>query len=205
MTRRSPRICSSSALLAAYGSFLVADLAHTSGIIASVIAGIVVGTLGRREGLSSRASETIDDVWEFLAFVLTGAAFLAIGVAIPLDTLFMAVGPIAWGVAAVLLGRALVVYGLLGGVSRLGQRLRRGRWLPLGWLHVMNWTGLRGAVAVALALSIPQDTPDRAQLQGIVFGIVLFTLVAQGSTIEPLMRRAGVRAEESEPSPTEPV
>jgi CPA1 family monovalent cation:H+ antiporter len=179
-------------LLAAYGTYLVADLLHQSGIIASVVAGIVVGTYGRREGLSPRAQEAIDVVWEFLAYVLTGAAFLLVGIAIPLGSLAAAAVWIAWGVAAVFIGRAIVVYGMLGGVSRLEGRIRRVPALPLSWLHVMNWTGLRGAVATALALSIPPGTPDRELLQGIAFGIVLFTLLVQGTTAGRVIRWAGV-------------
>jgi CPA1 family monovalent cation:H+ antiporter len=183
-------------VLAAYGTYLVADLLHASGIIASVVAGIVLGTYGRREGLSRRAEEAIDVVWEFLAFILTGAAFLLIGFAIPLDTLAAAAVSIAWGVVAVLTGRAIVVYGLLGGAARLDHRIRHVPPLPLSWLHVMNWTGLRGAVATALALSIPEGTPDRELLRGIVFGIVLFTLIVQGTTAERVLRRAGVHGDE---------
>lgn len=183
-------------VLAAYGTYLVADLLHASGIIASVVAGIVLGTYGRREGLSRRAQEAIDVVWEFLAFVLTGAAFLLIGIAIPLGTLAGAAVAIAWGVLAVLVGRAIVVYGLLGGAARLERRTREVTSLPLSWLHVMNWTGLRGAVATALALSIPEETPDRELLQGIVFGIVLFTLIFQGTTAEWVLRRVGAHEDE---------
>ncbi len=185
--------------LAAYGTYLVADLFHESGIIASVVAGIVLGTFVRREGLSRRSEEAIDVVWEFLAFVLTGAAFLLIGLAIPMDALASAAVPIAWGVAAVLVGRAIVVYGLLGGAARLEQRAGIGPALPLSWLHVMNWTGLRGAVATVLALSIPVGTPDRGLLQGTVFGIVLFTLIVQGTTAERVVGWAGVDRTEPEP------
>lgn len=179
-------------LLAAYGTYLVADLVHGSGIIASVTAGIVLGTYGRREGLSPRAEEAVDVVWEFLAFILSGAAFLLIGIAIPLDALVRAAASIGWAVGAVLVGRALVVYGLLGGAARLEQRIARAPSLPLGWLHVMNWTGLRGAVATALALSIPVETAGRELLQGIVFGVVLFTLVVQGTTATRVLRWAKV-------------
>lgn len=186
-------------VLAAYGTYLVADLLHGSGIIASVVAGIVLGTYGRREGLSRRAEEAIDVVWEFLAFILTGAAFLLIGIAIPLDTLAAAAVSIAWGVVAVLIGRAIVVYGLLGGAARLDHRIRHVPSLPLSWLHVMNWTGLRGAVATALALSIPEGTPDRELLQGIAFGVVL-TLIVQGTTADRVLRWAGVRGDEEPPS-----
>jgi CPA1 family monovalent cation:H+ antiporter len=184
-------------LLAAYGTYLVADLVHASGIIASVVAGIVLGTVAGREGLSRRSQEAVDTVWEFLAFVLTGAAFLLIGLAIPLAALVSAAIPIAWGVAAVLVGRAVVVYGLLGGVAQVERRIGLGQALPLSWLHVLNWTGLRGAVATALALSIPVDTPDRELLQGVVFGIVLFTLIVQGMTAERVVRWAGVHGAEA--------
>jgi CPA1 family monovalent cation:H+ antiporter len=180
-------------LLAAYGTFVLADLLHQSGIISVVVAGIVTGTYGRRVGFSARARDAIDTVWEFLAFVLTAIAFLLIGLAIPLRELGDAAPLIAWGVVAVLAGRALVVYGLLGGSSRLAHRLGLGPWVPLSWLHVMNWTGLRGAVAMALALSLPTDIPDRTLLQGTTFGIVLFTVVVQGTTAELVMRAAGVK------------
>jgi len=93
-------------------------------------------------------------------------AFLLIGIAIPLPTLGAAAVSIFWGVVAVLLGRAIVIYGLLGGAARLERRFGLDPLLPVAWLHVMNWTGLRGAVAAALALSIPVGTPDRELLQG---------------------------------------
>lgn len=185
-------------LLAAYGSYVLADLAHESGIIASVVAGVVLGTYGRRTGISARGQEAIDEVWEFLAFVLAAVAFLLIGVAIPLDTLVAAAVPIAVGVVAVLAGRAAVVYGLLGGASVVVHRLRGGPSLPRSWLHVLNWAGLRGAIATALALSLPTDVPDRALVQGTVFGIVLFTLIVQGITAERVVRWAGLRGEDDE-------
>jgi CPA1 family monovalent cation:H+ antiporter len=182
-------------LLAAYGTYVLADLVHQSGIISVVMAGIVTGTYGRRIGFSPRAREAIDTVWEFLAFVLTAVAFLLIGLAIPLRTLADAAIPIAFGVVAVLVGRALVVYVLLGGSSRIAHRLGLAPRMPISWLHVMNWTGLRGAVAMALALSLPGDVPDRALLQGTTFGIVLFTVLVQGTTAERVMRWAGPTSE----------
>jgi CPA1 family monovalent cation:H+ antiporter len=176
----------------AYGTYVAADLLHLSGIIATVTAGIVLGSFGRRYGLSNRAIETIDDVWEFLAFLLTGLVFLLIGLAMTIDRLVAAAVPIAWAVAAITAGRAIVVYGLLGGAFVAGERLGLGPRLPLGWLHVIFWGGLRGAVAVALALSLPADFPQRELLQGLTFGVVLFTLVVQGTTAPRLLRLAGV-------------
>jgi CPA1 family monovalent cation:H+ antiporter len=181
-------------LFLAYGAYVAADLLHLSGIIATVTAGIVVGSFGRRYGLSQRARETIDDVWEFIAFLLTGLVFLLIGLAITIDHLVAAAVPIAWAVVAITVGRAIVVYGLLGGSFMVGERLGLGARLPLGWLHVIFWGGLRGAVAVALALSLPADLPQRDLLQGLTFGVVLFTLLVQGTTASRLLHLARVAA-----------
>ena len=179
-------------LLAAYGTYVVADIVHQSGIIAVVVAGIVIGTFRHETLFTARAREAIDIVWEFLAFALTGVAFLLIGIAISLDVLPDAAIYIAWGVAAVLVGRAIVIYGLLGGSSAIAHRLGLSPAIPVAWLHVINWTGLRGAVAMALVLSLPSDLPDRALLQGTTFGIVLFTVLVQGTTAARVIRMTGV-------------
>jgi CPA1 family monovalent cation:H+ antiporter len=179
-------------LVAAYGTYVAADVVHQSGIIAVVVAGIVIGTYRHETLFTARAREAIDTVWEFLAFVLTGIAFLLIGIAISLESLANALTYIAWGVIAVLVGRALATYGLLGGSSALGHRLGLGPRIPLSWLHVINWTGLRGAVAMALALSLPSDIENRALLQGTIFGIVLFTVLVQGTTAARVVRWAGI-------------
>ncbi len=179
-------------LLAAYGTYVAAGAVHQSGIIAVVVAGIVIGTYQHETLFTERARDAIDTVWEFLAFVLTGVAFLLIGIAISLDLLEDAALYIGWGVVAVLVGRALVIYGLLGGSSRIGHLLGKAPRIPTSWLHVINWTGLRGAVAMALALSLPSDVPDRQLLQGTIFGIVLFTVLVQGTTAERVVRWAGV-------------
>jgi CPA1 family monovalent cation:H+ antiporter len=168
--------------LAAYGTYVVASVVHQSGIIAVVVAAIVIGNYQHQTLFSVRAREAIDTVWEFLAFVLTAVAFLLIGIAISLDLLADAALYIAWGVVAVLVGRAIVIYVLLGGSSRIGQVFGLAPQIPLSWLHVINWTGLRGAVAMALALSLPTDVPNRELLQGTTFGIVLFTVLVQGTT-----------------------
>lgn len=179
-------------LVAAYGSYTAASLVHQSGLLAVVVAGIVIGTYRHETLFTARGREAIDTVWGFLAFALTGAAFLLIGITITLDLLANAAIYIAWGVVAVIVGRGLVIYGLLGGSSWAGHRLGLVPRLPVSWLHVVNWTGLRGAVAVALALSLPEAVPNRLTLQGTIFGIVLFTVLVQGTTASWVMRRAGV-------------
>ena len=177
-------------LVLAYGTYVVADALHESGIIATVTAGIVLGNVGRRFGMSETTRQAIDSVWEFLAFVLTAVVFLLVGLAITLESLRDAIGPILWAILAVLIGRALVVYVLLNGASRLAFFGGIAPRLPTSWLNVLWWSGLRGAVAIAMALSLPLDFPDRALLQEITFGVVLFTLFVQGTTIEILIARA---------------
>jgi CPA1 family monovalent cation:H+ antiporter len=178
-------------LAAAYGAYLVADLLHESGIIATVVAGMVLGTYGRRIGMSENTQEAIETVWEFIAFLLTALAFLLVGLVITIPQLIEAAVPIAWAVVAILAARALVVYVLVGGTARLiSDRFHPA--IPVSWLHVMFWAGLRGAVAVAMALSLPADFPQRTLLQEITFGVVLFTLLIQGTTTELVIRKAGV-------------
>jgi CPA1 family monovalent cation:H+ antiporter len=181
-------------IAAAYGTYLLADGLEQSGIIATVVAGVVIGTHGRRVGLSPRALEALDVVWELIAFLLTAFAFLLVGLAITPGDLVNGASEILWGLVAVIVARIVVVYGLLGGIaSVIGERAHWPK-PPIGWLHVMFWAGLRGAVAVAMALSLPADFPERALLQQITFGVVLFTLFVQGTTAELVVARAGVRA-----------
>jgi NhaP-type Na+/H+ or K+/H+ antiporter len=94
----------------------------------------------------------------------------------------------------VIAGRIVVIYGLLGPASLIRARLSRGRPIPAAWLHVMMLAGLRGAVASAMALSLPADFPQRSLLVAVTFGVVLFTLVIQGGTAEWVVKRLGVGA-----------
>jgi CPA1 family monovalent cation:H+ antiporter len=197
----------------AYGTYLAADAFHLSGVIATAVAGIVLGTYGRKNGLSPRTEEALDTVWEFVAFLATAFVFLVVGFAISIRALADVASPIAWAFAATLAGRAVIVYGLLG-VWRLVQRRtpspkparkRKGHQaagrdgtaghneaaIPLDWLHVVFWSGLRGAVSTALALSLPLDFPNRSALQGITFGVVLVTLLLQATTAELVVARWG--------------
>ena len=167
----------------AYGSYMLADVFHLSGVIATVTAAIVLGNVGPGRAMTATGADAIDTVWEFFAYLLTAVVFLLVGLAIPPVRLLDSLAPIAWAIAAILVGRAVVVYGLLGGASRLARGPGLAEAVPTAWLHVLFWAGLRGAVAVAMALSLPADIPQRALLQEITFGVVLFTLLVQGTTV----------------------
>jgi monovalent cation:H+ antiporter, CPA1 family len=192
----------------AYGTYLAADALHQSGVIATSMAGIVLGNYGRRLGLSQRTEEALDTVWEFVAFLATAFVFLLVGFAISLRSLADVAVPIGWAVVATVAGRGVIVYGFLGPLRLLRRRRSKGRYevrrpeisddrgrdegdLPVGWLHVIYWSGLRGAVSTALALSLPADLPNRSMLQGITFGVVLFTLLVQATTAEFVIERWG--------------
>lgn len=174
----------------AYGSYLLADQLHLSGVIATVTAAIVLGNVRPARAKARAGTDAIDTVWEFIAYLLSAVVFLLVGLAIPPARLLDSIGPIGWGIVAILIGRALVVYLLLGGASRLTHRPGIAERVPKGWLHVLFWAGLRGAVAVAMALSLPADIPQRELLQEITFGVVLFTLLVQGTTIGWVIDRA---------------
>jgi monovalent cation:H+ antiporter, CPA1 family len=198
-------------VVVAYGTYLAADALHQSGVIATAVAGIVLGNYGRRRGLSPKTEEALDTVWEFVAFLATAFVFLVVGFSISVHSLVSVAVPIAWAIAATLVGRAVIVYGLLGG-WRLARRALWARTtrrvgakrprritkasvdeaaIPFDWLHVIFWSGLRGAVSTALALSLPTDFPHRTELQAITFGVVLFTLVVQATTAEVVVGRWG--------------
>jgi CPA1 family monovalent cation:H+ antiporter len=188
-------------IAAAYGTYLLADGLGQSGIIATVVAGVVIGTHGRAVGLSPRALEALDVVWELIAFLLTAFAFLLVGLAISVSDLINGADAILWGVIGVIVARVVVVYGLVGGSARvIGERAHWPK-PPIAWLHVMFWAGLRGAVAVAMALSLPADFPQRALLQEVTFGVVLFTLFVQGTTAELVVAKTGARTPAGEPRP----
>ncbi|NTU78013.1 MAG: Na+/H+ antiporter, partial [Chloroflexales bacterium] len=176
----------------AFGAYLMAERLHLSGVLAVVVAGIVCGSLGLK-GMSPTTRIVLFTFWEYAAFIANSLIFLLIGLAINLPDLLAQIGPIAVAVTAVLVSRALVVYGL----TWLSNR-RRGR-VPLRYQHVQFWGGLRGAISLALALSLPASFADRDLVLVMTFGVVLFTLLVQGTTMHRLLKHLGlVEREEAE-------
>ena len=178
--------------VAAYGSFLLAEHFHLSGVLACVSAGLVMGNLGLlreddQSSLSARARTFVVEFWEFAAFIANSLVFLLIGLragAIP----FAGIGLTTLVIAnlLVLLGRALTVYPLCLGFA--GSRWR----IPMARQHVLWWGGLRGALALALALSLPESLPYRDEIVIAAFGVVTFSVIVQGVTMPILLRWLGV-------------
>jgi CPA1 family monovalent cation:H+ antiporter len=172
----------------AYGSFLAAERLHLSGVMATLLAAMTLSRLGRTRGwvFTGGSAELLDDLWAFLAFVANTALFLLIGFAAPGAGLLTYPGFVGAGIAAALVGRAAVAYGLGTLLGPLG--------FHLSWpeRHVVFWGGLRGAVSLAAALSLPTEFPYRQQLLAMTYGVVLFTVLAQGLTIGSLVKRLGL-------------
>lgn len=170
----------------AFGAYLVAERFHVSGVLAVVAAGIITGNIGLK-GMSPTTRIVLFNFWEFLAFVVNSLVFLLIGLDVNLREIGANIVPISIALGAVLLSRVLVVYGLTA-LANLGLRNK----VSLAYRHVLFWGGLRGAISLALALSLPLALADRDLLRVMTFGVVLFTLLAQGTTMQFLMKRLGI-------------
>lgn len=176
----------------AFGSFVVAEQLHLSGILAVVAAGIFVGNIGS-QNTSPTTQIALNNFWEFLAFTANSIVFLLIGLQTHIDDMVQIAAKIGVAIVAVLVSRAIVVYGL----TALNNRFNRTGRIPIHFRHVMFWGGLRGAISLALAVKLA-ESPNifgRSVTNDIVlmtFGVVLFTLLAQATTLTSLLRRLGL-------------
>ena len=168
--------------IAAYGGYLLGEYVHVSGLLTVVGAGLVLGNFGRPRGMSMKTQTAVSLFWDYVAFVLNSVIFLLIGISVPLTTLLDQGWVVLGAAGVVLLARAATVYGVLGLLRPLGHRIN------LRWQHLIVWSGLRGAIAVALLLSLTQAGPEFDRVRALVYGVVLISIVFQGLTIGPLTR-----------------
>ena len=170
----------------AYGSYLLADQLHLSGVLAVVAAGLVAGSLGP-QGMSPTTRIVLFNFWEYVTFLVNSLVFLLIGLEVDIFALFDNWQTILWAIAAVLIARVIVVYGLNWITARFADPISS------RWQHVQVWGGLRGALSLALALSLPMSFgDDRFLLRTMAFGVALFTLLVQATTMRPLIRKLGI-------------
>ncbi|GAB4524328.1 MAG: Na+/H+ antiporter [Anaerolineales bacterium] len=161
----------------AFGAYLLGEMFHVSGVLAVVAAGLVNGNVGPR-GMSATTRVVVANFWEYAAFIANSLIFLFIGLTINVSLLLENWQAILLAIVATLAARAIGVYAF----SFLGD-------LPWNWRHVLYWGGLRGAISLALALSLPvlPGLPQE-RLQAMAFGVVLFTLLVQGFSMERVTR-----------------
>lgn len=171
----------------AYLSFLIAEeLLHVSGVMATVAAGLTLGTWGRIR-ISASVRVYLEHFWELMAFIANALLFLLVGMKVELGALLGAWDLLIWVILAMMLARAAIMFSLIPMVGRLPGSS------PIGmpYKFVMFWGGLRGAIALAIVLSLPEFEHSDLFL-ALVMGAVLFTLLVQGLSIEPLMHRLGL-------------
>ena len=171
----------------AYASFLIAEqVFHVSGVVAVVAAGLTLGSWGRIK-ISPSVRQYIDHFWEYMAFVATALIFLMVGMRVNLEELIASSNVLPWVILGMLLSRAIVIYGMIP----LSNRLPGTEPTSRAYQTVMYWGGLRGAIALAIVLSIPAFEYSELFI-ALVMGAVLFTLLVQGLSIEWLVARLGL-------------
>jgi CPA1 family monovalent cation:H+ antiporter len=169
----------------AYSSYLLAHHFHVSGVIATVVAGLIVGNLGTK-GMSPRTRVALWSFWEYASFVINSILFLLIGMEVRVADLLREWHAMALAIGAVLLGRVIAVYGLTGLTNLFSQKI------SLRWQHVLVWGGLHGALSLALALSLGPGLGDRERVLTFTFGVVAFSMILQGLSIKSFIRWLGI-------------
>ncbi len=184
-----PLIETTITIIAAYGVYLLADTLHASGILALILAALIFGSYGRHIGMSEQTREAVDTFWRIIAFVANALLFLLVGAELNPVKFFSSNSPwsllLTAGVAvvAVLLARLVMVLML-----RTISHLMRGP-LLFSWRFVIFWSGLRGALSLALVLALPLEVPARDTLIISTYAVVLFTLLVQGFSLRLIIRR----------------
>jgi len=175
-------------LVVAYASFILAEhTLHVSGVMAAASAAVAMGVFGVTR-MSRKATVAMGENWEMIALVCNSLLFLMVGMSVDPRGLVAHGHEILIGILLVLAARAATVYSLVPATTRL-FRLPK---ITLGERHIMWWGGLKGGLAIAIVLSIPDSLPQKPLLINVTLGVVLFTLLVNAPTIRPLMSRIGL-------------
>jgi len=164
------------------GCYALADAIHTSGPIAIVVAGLLIGNHGRAFAMSDNTRERLDDFWELMDEILNAILFMMIG----LEVLIMPfTAPLFFAGLAAILITLFARWVSAGGAVLFMSMFRT---FSPGAVKILTWGGLRGGISVALALSIP-DVPARSTIITITYIIVVFSIIVQGMTLGRLARK----------------
>jgi CPA1 family monovalent cation:H+ antiporter len=172
-------------VVTAYGAYLLAETLHCSGIFAAIAAGVALRAYGQPR--DPDVDRDVGQFWAVAAFIANSLVFLLMGLRIELPRIIHEPALVVATLVLLLLSRLVLSYGALPLVRIAGERL--------AWRHVVAASGLRGALSIALAVSLPADVPMRPQIVDAVFGAVCITLVAQGIAIGPLVARLRLSAQ----------
>ena len=174
-------------LVLAYVSFTVAEhFLHVSGVMAVVGAALCLGVYGVTR-IPHHISSVLRETWEFIAFICNSLLFLLVGLSVDLTSLAEHLPHIVIAIILVLLARLPAVYAMLPATLKAFS-------LPMvrqGDKHIMWWGGLKGGLAIAIVLAIPEDLPGRQLLLDMTLGVVVFTLLVNAPTIRPLIHKLG--------------
>ena len=173
-------------LVTAYGSFLAAEHLHVSGVLATLTAGLVISNSRTIKRIPQAVKTETVSFWEAVAFIVNSFIFVLIGIHrghMGLSVFWM-LAPMALGL--VLVGRAAAIYPCCALFAGSARRV------PLAYQHILVWGGLRGALALTLALSLPPDLPHYDEIVYVTFAVVASSILAQGLTITPLLRKLGL-------------
>lgn len=165
-----------------FGAFFIAEHFHVSGVIAVVTSGLVFGSYGAKIGMSQQTHTNINSFWDVITFIANSLIFLMVGLEIRHIDFSGRWGIIVCAIVIVLLGRTIAVYTSTLFVQNLTSKEK----------VLLNWGGLKGSLSIALALSLPSSFEGRETILLLTFSIVLFSLLIQGLTIQPLVMRLGI-------------
>jgi Na+:H+ antiporter len=174
-------------IVLAYSSFAIAEhVAGVSGVMAVVSAAIALGILGVSR-IPQSERESVDETWDVIALICNSLLFLLVGLSVDISLLFTQIDSIIIAIILVLVGRAAGVYSMVPATIKMFNLPN----VSMGERHIMWWGGLKGGLAIAIVLSIPDSFPGRETLLYITLGVVLFSLLINASTIRPLMKKLG--------------
>jgi CPA1 family monovalent cation:H+ antiporter len=175
--------------IGAFGSFVIAEKVHASGVIACLVAGMLAGNFGAKYGMSASTRVAVVSFWEYACFVANSITFLLIGLDVDPVQLLRDWPAMLVTWVAMLLSRGLFVYATLPQIARLEGGL------PRGFGTVVIWGGIRGGIAMVLALSIPREFEFRSLAVNCIFGASLLTILVQSTTMGGLLKKLGLASD----------
>lgn len=165
-----------------YLAYITAEYFEASGVISVIAAGLMVGSYGTKIGMSPTTRVSVKDFWDYIAFVINSVVFFIIGLEVGIVNLFTNFHYIVIAIASVLIGRTVSILLLTPLIGKIDKRI------SFKWQAIFIWGGVRGALAMALALAIPKEYEYRDIILIMTFGVVGFSLIVQGLSIGSLLK-----------------